>query len=650
MTQANIIAPERHRLEPLRRRAEARLRRSPRRGPPASVEDTRNLVQDLRVHQVELEMQNEELRRVQLELESSRDRFARLYDLAPVGYLTLDAEGVIQEANLTAAHLLGLDRPSLLKKKLSRFVAPESQDDFYLCRQRAFTKPGPQTCDLQMRRPDGASFVGRLESIFEPAAPRHPARCLVALRDVSERLQAVREQSRLAAIVDSSDDAIISRDLNDVITTWNPGAEQLFGYTAAEIVGRSFMVLVPADRLEETRRTGRALELGQKLAHFDTVRLTKSGRRVWVSCTCSPIKDAGGRFVGTSAILRDVTAQREIEETSRRSEAMLADFFAEAPLGLLWVGADGRVLRVNRAQLEMLGYQGEEVFGRPVSELYAEPEAAAAALERLAKKEVLSNYRARFRHKDGSLRYVLVDANGLWEYGRLMHSRWFVRDVTTLIGLQTELLQIGEHERQTVGHDLHDDLGQHLHGLSYLAGLLEKGLREDASPRAEEAGRLNQYLAQALAMTRNLAHGLQPVSEVPQGLMLALRELAHRTRQVYRVDCQFDCPSPVIIHRHSAANHLYRIAQEAVNNALKHARPTRVRIQLHATGKHIILRVQDNGPGFRQRRKPARGMGLHVMQYRADAINGSLQFQTPPQGGTDVVCTVARQALLLPAA
>ena len=153
------------------------------------------LVHELQVHQVELEMQNEELRRVQLELEDSRDRFARLYDLAPVGYLTLDAEGVIHEANLTAARLLGLDRRALLKKNLSRFVAAESQDDFYLHRQQVFTNSGRQTCDLQMRRADGAAFSGRLESVVEAAGPGQPAQCLVALSDVTRLLRAEALQS-----------------------------------------------------------------------------------------------------------------------------------------------------------------------------------------------------------------------------------------------------------------------------------------------------------------------------------------------------------------------------------------------------------------------------------------------------------------------
>jgi signal transduction histidine kinase len=249
------------------------------------------------------------------------------------------------------------------------------------------------------------------------------------------------------------------------------------------------------------------------------------------------------------------------------------------------------------------------------------------------------------RRKDGHAVMLELTVSDFTQGGR---RQWIamLRDITERKRLERELLEISERERRHLGGDLHDGLGQHLHGLAYLAELLQKGLEEDASPRAAEASQLSKYLHEALAMTRSLARGLQPVDAEPQGLMLALRELAERTRGVYRVDCQFECRSPVLIHLHSAANHLYRIAQEAVNNAVKHGKPTRIRIQLKATPARIILGVRDNGVGIRRRTKPGRGMGLHVMQYRADALGGSLLVQRHPEGGTDVVCTVPRQALL----
>jgi PAS domain S-box-containing protein len=635
-------------LARLRRRAETLLRQSPQDGPETPDVRMRYLVHELRVYQSELEMQNEELRCVQLELENSRDRFSKLYDLSPYGYLTLTAEGLVLEANLTAARLLGLDPAELLKKKFSRFIAVKSQDDFYLRQRELFATAKRQSYDLQMRRPDGTSFTTHLESMVETAGPGKAAQCLVALMDVTERVRAELERSQLAAIVDSSDDAIISRDLNDIVTTWNACAERMFGYTASEMVGHNFSVLVPRDQLDEIRRIRASVRHGDWVAHYNTVRVAKDGRHIPVSTTISPVKDAAGALVGVSAIMRDVTAHQKIEETLRQSESALADFFAEAPMGLLWVSANGRILRVNRAQLEMLGCEGEDFSGRHIGEFHTDPEIAKVALDRLMKKETLRNYRAQLCHKDGTIRDVLIDANTLWEQGRLVHSRWFVRDITVRRRLERELLEISERERQRIGHDLHDGLGQQLYGLSYLTALLEKGLQEDASPRVAEARKVNKFFNEALALTRSIAHGLQSVNPAPDGLMLALHELVERTREIYGLDCRFECRAPVLIQRHSAATHLYRIAQEAVNNAMKHGKPTRVRIQLAATPQRIVLGVWDNGVGIRQTAKPSKGMGLHVMQYRADAISGSLAVRRHPRGGTEVVCTVTRQALLAP--
>ncbi len=632
----------------LRERAEALLKKSPAAVFEAPAGRVVDLVHDLRVHQAELEMQNEELRRLQLELENSRDRFALLYDLAPVGYLTLDTEGVIHEANATAERLLGVERRALLKKRLSRFVTANSQDDLYLHCQKVFTSTGKQTCDLRMCRPGGAEFSGHLESIVETAVPKQPPLCLVALSDVTERMQAEAERARLAAIVQFSEDGIVSRDLDDIITTWNAGAERMFGYTASEIVGRSFGLLLPPERRNELRQIGQSIRHTEFVALFDTERVDKDGRRIAVSCRNSPLKDASGKLIGIAAIMRDVSAQKEIEQALRQREAELADFFNESPLGLLWVEMDGRIGRVNRALLDMLGRASEEVLGHHISEFHTEAETAQEALERLAKNKTLANHHARLWHKEGTIRHALIDANGLWVGGELVHSRWFVRDITVRKRLEREILESSEREQQRIGHDLHDGLGQHLHGLSFLSALLEKSLKEDRSPHVKEVARLNKYLKEALKLARGLARGLMPVESDPQGLMLALRELARRTRGLYRVDCRFQCLRPVLIRRQIAASHLYRIAQEAVNNAIKHGKPTRLRIHLSASPQHIILGVRDNGAGICLTGKPCKGMGLHIMQYRADAIYGSLVVRPHPEGGTEVLCTVQRQALAAP--
>jgi two-component system CheB/CheR fusion protein len=640
------------RLVRLRERAEALLMKSPAAVSASRGADVQKLVHELGVHQVELEMQNEELRQVRLELENSLDRFARLYDLAPVGYLTLDAAGLIHEVNLTAARLLGVDRPGLLKKQFSRFVATQSLDDYNLHIRQVFADAGRESCELQMQRASGKGFTGRLESVVETGRSDLPAHCLLALSDVTRRRQAENamraSQAQLAGIIRSAMDAIITVNQQQRIVLCNEAAERMFGRASGKLTGLPLGDLIPkaarpmpAPDIRSFNPTGATTRRMAGLGRVSGLRA--DGTEFPIEASISQIERDDEKFF--TVILRDISQRMRAEETLRQNEAALEDFFTGAPLGLLWVGADGCILRVNRAQLELMGCAEEEVLGRSIAGFLADPD-AADALDRLEKKETLNTRRALLRRKDGSTRHVLIDANGLWAQGRLVHSRWFVRDITTRIKLQAELLQIGERERQRIGHDLHDGLGQQLHGLSYLAELLEKSLREDASPHAAQIHRLNRYLSEALELTRGIAHGLQPVKAVPEGLMLALRELAGRTRRVYRVDCRFTCRKPVPIHRQSAATHLYRIAQEAVNNAIKHGKSTRIRIMLAATPQQIILGIRDNGGGIRDRAKRSQGMGLHVMQYRADAIGGSLVVQNLPERGTEAVCTVTRQALL----
>ncbi len=205
-----------------------------------------------------------------------------------------------------------------------------------------------------------------------------------------------------------------------------------------------------------------------------------------------------------------------------------------------------------------------------------------------------------------------------------------------------DLLAAGERERQQVGRDLHDGLGQYLHAVYYMAALLHKRLRMESSASASHAQQLVKQMEEALDVTRRVARGLQPVGSMPDSLMHALAELAEGTSSVYRVDCRFEAPSPVFIECRNTANHLFRIAQEAVNNAVKHGRPTRIRIKLMETAEALVLSVWDNGTGIKHQHKKGTGLGLPSMEHRAKIICGSLIVERGRRGGTNVFCTARR--------
>lgn len=206
--------------------------------------------------------------------------------------------------------------------------------------------------------------------------------------------------------------------------------------------------------------------------------------------------------------------------------------------------------------------------------------------------------------------------------------------------LEREVLEISESERRRIGHDLHDGLGQRLTAASMSVNALVSSLKNDAPALASCAADIGRQIRDAIAETRSHSHGLAPVALVDDGLMIGLRTLAESTRRGSGVRCVFECPEPVRLADAEVAGHIYRIAQEAVNNALKHASPSEIRIGLECRADLLMLEVDDDGEGFGENEQPANGIGFRVMRYRARLIGGTLAFGTAPAGGARVSCSV----------
>ena len=208
--------------------------------------------------------------------------------------------------------------------------------------------------------------------------------------------------------------------------------------------------------------------------------------------------------------------------------------------------------------------------------------------------------------------------------------------------LEKEILHISEHEKQSIGQDLHDDLGQQLAGIWLFSDLLKSSLIKQGSPAAEDADKIASLLKDALGLTRSLARGLHPVAVQAGGLAAALEELATRTSDMFRIHCRCKCP-PSIEMDNTTATHLYRIAQEAVTNAVKHGHAKEINIEFSTNPHRTVLSVKDhgNGKGIADLAPKRQGMGLRIMKYRADMIGGILDIQRNQSGsGTTVLCTI----------
>ncbi len=246
----------------------------------------------------------------------------------------------------------------------------------------------------------------------------------------------------------------------------------------------------------------------------------------------------------------------------------------------------------------------------------------------------------RGRRKDG-MEFPMDLAVSAATLGQRRIFTGLVRDITDRKRLERDILEISDYEQRRFGNDLHDDLCQRLAGIRFSCDALKGSLEKTGDNNIlERVQKIAAKLSEAIDRARMLARGLSPVALESNGLLSALHELTDGVHQLFGIDCTFKSNGKVVIDNPITATHLYRITQEAMNNALKHGRPSRLRVSLEKQNKKkTALIIQDNGAGFAAKQRQREGMGLRTIAYRASMIGGDLQIESKPGRGTTIVCT-----------
>jgi PAS domain S-box-containing protein len=263
----------------------------------------------------------------------------------PDAIVAVNQQGAIVQVNSQTEALFGYRRDELIGQKIEMLVPERQRPQHHQHREHFHAQPKIRRMgsglDLSGRRRDGSEFP--VEISLSPVSTGNGMMVLSVIRDISDRKRIEEElrrahqeldqrksrelrdyQTRLALIVDSSQDAIIGKNLDGIITHWNKGAEQMYGYTAQEMIGKSISLLCPKDRVDEIPAILQQISHGQRVEYFESVRVTKDGRHLNVSISVSPIHDSEGKVVGASAIARDITAQKRVEDQLRQSQKMEA--------------------------------------------------------------------------------------------------------------------------------------------------------------------------------------------------------------------------------------------------------------------------------------------------------------------------------------
>ena len=581
----------------------------------------------------------------------------------PLGCFLLDRDGRVTCANGSGLGLLRrqrlVGRGSL---RLSACVHPADRRRFRAFLHAAIRggSPEPEEFWLHPRR--------SVPRCMQLAAASHPEGCTVVALDVTSRkagelslgrrneelarqvteaeeqlrvgLAAVgRRERQLSEIFSSALDAIVLLSPEGKIVRFNPAAERMFGWSSQRVAGQPITVLVPArHRLAIRQDLRRAAIHG--CVHIATLppRMAMRADGTEFPVEASFARTGEGAAACTVAFIRDVTERVQALRGMVENWRALTDFFDAAPLGLLWLRPDGEVERVNDAELEILGRSRDEVMGQRLDAFHVEEGGIAGLLRGVAAGETLCDQRFQVRRADGSLRHVLIDANGSWRERKLTHCRFYVRDITPRVDLEREVLTIAEREQERIGHELHDDLCQQLTAIEFMSESVA-GRIAGRDPRvARELREISGLLRSANRQTREIARGLSLHAVLHRGgLAAALKDFALRIRKVYHCRCRFTNRTEVVIVDPLLCTNLFRIAQESVTNALRHGRATRLELVLAESGGDLVLEVVNNGRPLRA--KEGGGMGLRIMQYRAGVIGGRLEL-VPRARGLAVVCTV----------
>lgn len=614
-----------------------------------------------------------------------RDEHADLYDFALVGYVALDGEGVILDVNLTAAEMLGVKRALLLGVLFDRHVAREDGALFREHLARLSTPEQRVATELRLVRNGATELPVMMQSVLVRDEETDSFRSRTTITDIAERKRAelaLRDNdARLQAILDAALEGIITIDETGIIESANPAAESMFGYAATELIGQNLRTLIPPPDREvyrEDSRAGAARVIG---IGNEVCGRRRDGASFPLDISVSEVRLVGRRVF--AAILRDLTDRKAAEESLRargQQQQALEELGQHALAGrdldrlledavslvhrllgvehckVLEIQPDGKALLLRAA----VGW-GEGLVGRATVPMGLHSQAGFTLLSGVP--VIVSDLHAETRFHAAPLLCahgvisgvsVIIHARGK-PYGvlgadtarrRLFTSDdvHFLQSIANVLAaaierreLEQEVLDISDEEQRRIGQDLHDDVCQQLVGIEFRLEALAREL--DGAPLAQmDVLKIGEFVRDATRHARMLARGLSPVEVEPSGLMLALQEMTARAEGLFRIECQYRCESPVLVPDHAAAMHLFRIAQEAVTNAVRHGHAERVVVALTCGADGAQLTIRDDGNACSTPAPKSGGMGLRTMQYRAEMIGATLRIEAAEGCGTIVSC------------
>jgi PAS domain S-box-containing protein len=569
-------------------------------------------------------------RRLEHLLREKDERLAAICDHARVGMVDVDGDGRVLRANAHCRAISGYRADELRGRSIFADThADDIERDRELFRQQVRGELDRYTIEKRIRTKDGRYvWVSITSSSVRDDAGRFRYG-VRAQSDITQRKRAESIEERLGAIVESSDDGIVSTDLDGVITSWNSGAERLFGYGSEEAIGEHMALIIAPNRRNEEAEILERIRRGERLDHYETVRQRKDGNLLDISVTVSPLRDARGRIVGASKIDRDITQRREAEAKLRDSERQLHEILSAMPAAVYTTDAQGRITYYNQVAVRLAGREptiGSDTWcvtwklynsdGTPL------PHEECPMAIALREGRPVRNVEAVAERPDGTRRPFIPYPTPLFDgSGRI-------------VGAINMLVDISERkEAETQQRLLRDELNHRVkNNMQMLQGLLHFAARETRSSEARRVlADASQRIAAMVAAQRMLYGASGATCFAAEPFLRAVGETARQafSRRIgieYQASCR-DLPN-------DAAMPIALIVNELLTNAVKHGidgqRGGTVRVGLAEHDDTFELYVEDDGPGFELAAVSKRSSGLGLVRGLARQLGATFEVKRTP--------------------
>lgn len=568
-------------------------------------EDPEKLIEELRIHQIELEMQNEDLRLAQAKLETIQNKYVDLYEFAPVGYFTLGETGNIVEVNLTAAKLLGLNKAHIIGRQLTDFVEREFQDTLYFYLRKIRDSENKESCELKIRKFSDEPFFAHLEGVAVCHKKSAPIEFRISLINIHEKKKI---EIALKA----------SADNNEMLLNLLP--------QSAILLDLNQKVLVANDKAIESEAETDATHIlcSRKNQH----RLNGSANKTGEYTLQKTRPSIPGQAFGNPHQQRLVT----VIEDSNDAVSLL--------------DLQGNIKAWNRKAEEMYGYPASDALKMSIFDLAPAnlKNATRQLLTDIRNGLLIKPFETRRIARDGSVLDVCLTFTRIIQGNKILaiatterdvtdHNRWFA----SLQELPRRIIIAQEKERSRISQVLHAEFGQSLIALKLFTFMADSEVPEQNLQVKSAFNKIKINLDKIINDARNLAHELSPPGLKYVGLGAAIKDLVKSAMQKKNLSVRF-------FHRNMNQACfkkkdiiIYRLVQEALQNIFKHSQATRARVIAIFKNSIFTLEISDNGIGFNPSGKTSSsGLGLALMKEQAALINGTLSVESREGKGTSV--------------